>query len=128
MEEAVHQRVNLFVYGTLRRGQQANPMLKSGKLLKSGMVLPKYTMYTAGLYPFAVRTDKPDDVLIGDLYDIPTRILPMLDQYEGVPTMYERVFDTDINAFIYIKAVGYYETDLKQVTHGDWLQYKKNRA
>ena len=82
----------LFVYGTLRKGYDLKLKDKvSDHLQYVGQAKVGASMYNIGRYPGAVRSSKGDEI-IGDVFllDNPSRVLKILDKYEGIPEGKER--------------------------------------
>lgn len=74
----------LFVYGTLRQGYRAHQALMGdAKLIGPAYIQAK----RLGVSHFAASRKWELD---GELYEIPDSTLPLLDDYEGHPTLYER--------------------------------------
>jgi gamma-glutamylaminecyclotransferase len=83
------QRVLLFVYGTLMRGESAHELLgPSARFVAEANTEPRFTLVDMGEYP-ALR-DGGTSAVRGELYEIDAMLLPALDRYEDVPEMYER--------------------------------------
>lgn len=81
MAEATRETV--FVYGTLRRGGSNARRLAGAKFLGSGAVRGR--LYRVSWYPGAVLDAAGDGSVRGDLWEIPAKILPELDAFEGLP-------------------------------------------
>lgn len=76
----------LFVYGTLLRST-AHP---AGQFLRQATrfvaeATAQGKLYDLGRYPGMIRSDAPDDIVFGELYELlsPQTLLTMLDEYEG---------------------------------------------
>lgn len=80
------KNINIFVYGTLLKGQRAHYMLEGCEYL-GNYRLSDYGMYNLGSYP-GVKYCKGESVE-GEVYSVPESLLPSLDRYEG--SMYHRV-------------------------------------
>ncbi|HXG36580.1 MAG TPA: gamma-glutamylcyclotransferase family protein [Dehalococcoidia bacterium] len=73
----------LFVYGTLMNGMEANVILasKGARYVGSGVIQGR--LYDLGEYPAAVKSDDPNEVVVGELYELPDlAALRGLDAYE----------------------------------------------
>ena len=87
--EGTMQRVLLFVYGTLMRGESAHTLLGAdARFVGSAQTEPRFTLLDMGEYPALV--DGGCTAVRGELYEIDARLLAALDRYEDVPEMYER--------------------------------------
>lgn len=111
----------LFVYGTLRRS-------KSMKFICNGVFQGK--MYDVGAFPAVIESNDPDDVVVGEVYEVDDDTLSVLDMYEGVPRLYIRKEVTiktqdgeELKCFIYIfnQSVG----EMRTIETGDWLKQTK---
>ena len=76
-------RTVLFLYGTLKRGQPANPMLDGQEFVGATRTLPRYRLYVVSWHPGLVRDDA-DGLAVDDA------TLARLDEYEGTPDWFER--------------------------------------
>lgn len=116
---------SLFVYGTLRQGEPANYFLKKKTLIQAALTIQGYRLYTHGPYPFAIESDKPEEAIVGDLYQIDSCIFADLDRYEGVDTgLYIRKLEKSINAYIYL-ATNLETSGLYHIPCGDWVEYRR---
>ncbi len=78
----------LFVYGTLMQGGSNHILLAGAELVGRDVTTEGFSMLDLGAYPGLVRPG-PDQIA-GELYRIPATLLPILDQFEGVPGLYLR--------------------------------------
>lgn len=88
---------NIFVYGTLKKGQPNHyRMLDSanGKahFLASACTTQKYPLVIAGKYnvPFLLDVPGRGHRIQGEIYKVDERMLTFLDDFETVPTLYQR--------------------------------------
>lgn len=80
--------VNLFVYGSLKRGYPNHPILQSCvKEIKNATI--KGTLYDIKLGFPAVQL-KGNYTIKGELAIIPKEYLEYFDYFEGVPRLYQR--------------------------------------
>jgi gamma-glutamylcyclotransferase (GGCT)/AIG2-like uncharacterized protein YtfP len=101
-------RVNVFVYGTLKRGKSNHWYLRESEYLGVYYTDNHYALYVKGL-PYMVKEDKGGGVK-GELYRVDMNILAQLDSLEGHPTFYKRetiwVYDAEVGhnvkAYTYI--------------------------
>jgi gamma-glutamylaminecyclotransferase len=83
------QRVLLFVYGTLMRGEGAHGLLgPTARFVAEARTEPQFTLVDMGEYPALVEGGTT--AVRGELYEIDAALLAALDRYEDVPEMYER--------------------------------------
>lgn len=69
----------LFVYGTLKRGERNNGLLRQATFLRQALTQPGFTLVDFGTFPGLMRGDK---AIEGELYQIDD--LGQLDDFEGV--------------------------------------------
>jgi gamma-glutamylcyclotransferase (GGCT)/AIG2-like uncharacterized protein YtfP len=98
--------MNLFVYGTLQRGQAAHCRL-SGARFAGNAVLKGFALYNLGWYPGIVEDDM--DSVSGEAYADIGELLPELDRYEGEGSTYSRLMvkvtletGEEMDSFIYV--------------------------
>ena len=82
----------LFVYGTLKKKNSRNHVLREGKYLGTAETFEDYTLYNCGAFPAMVKAK--EDVrtgVLGEVYEVPTSLLDgSLDHIEGRPFLYDR--------------------------------------
>jgi gamma-glutamylcyclotransferase (GGCT)/AIG2-like uncharacterized protein YtfP len=81
--------MKLFVYGTLKKGYGNHPVLDGAKFIGNCRMW-NAEMYTLGGYPGLKKTDKLEDCVDGELYEIDDAILKRCDLLEGHPKFYLR--------------------------------------
>jgi pyruvate carboxylase len=117
--------VNLFVYGTLRRGidnEFAAMLARSARFVSSGKVQGE--IYLVAHYPGLILGGR--DWIVGDVFELDGETLRALDEYEGSEQFFRRVeapvlLDSGewIQAYVYI-----YTGDTsgrERILSGDWL-------
>jgi gamma-glutamylcyclotransferase (GGCT)/AIG2-like uncharacterized protein YtfP len=82
--------IQLFVYGTLKRGQRNNRLLAGQEFVSVARTVPGYRLYDCGAYPGLVADAASGGVVQGELWRVGEEALPDLDAYEGVPDLYAR--------------------------------------
>jgi gamma-glutamylcyclotransferase (GGCT)/AIG2-like uncharacterized protein YtfP len=82
--------VNLFVYGTLKRGGRNHRLLAGQEFLGEACTRPGYALYHLGGFPGLVRDPENGETVRGELWRVDERLLPRLDAYEGVPDLFVR--------------------------------------
>lgn len=83
------ERVLLFVYGTLMRGESAHALLgPTARFIAEAQTEPRFTLLDMGEYPALVEGGTT--AVRGELYEIDAALLESLDRYEDVPELYER--------------------------------------
>jgi len=68
------------VYGSLRRGHEHHVELAGGAFLGAGVTAPSYRVVTVVGYPALVPGNA---AVTGELYALPSALLPELDAFEG---------------------------------------------
>lgn len=88
----------IFVYGTLKRGQpNHHRMLDSAngeaRFLSSARTVHKFPLVIGGPHniPFLLDVPGQGHRIQGELYSVDERMLAFLDDFEMVPTWYQRV-------------------------------------
>ncbi|XP_071321068.1 gamma-glutamylaminecyclotransferase-like isoform X1 [Trachinotus anak] len=87
----------VFVYGTLKKGQPNYFRMLNGtngkaEFLASACTIEKYPLVIAGKYniPFLLNIPGQGHRVQGEIYKVDDTMLKFLDDFEGVPTMYQR--------------------------------------
>jgi gamma-glutamylcyclotransferase (GGCT)/AIG2-like uncharacterized protein YtfP len=88
MAATTTEKIKLFVYGTLKRGQIRNRCLKDSKFLREVVTKPEYHLLNLGQFPGIVRVEKDGRSIVGELYEITVELRPYLDSIEGSPTLF----------------------------------------
>lgn len=95
----------VFVYGTLMTGETNHHYLKNSTCLGKATI-KGYDMYDVGWYP---AITPGNNIIIGELYQVPIDDIPSIDLLEGEGSIYikkcETITDTEGNttfAFVYI--------------------------
>lgn len=83
------QSHNVFVYGTLKRGQYNHHWIDGGAYLGRRQLCGAQ-LRNLGAYPMAVLSEGSDAVIHGELYRVKAAGLNHLDQLEGYPGFYDR--------------------------------------
>lgn len=88
----------IFVYGTLKRGQPNHYRMLDGangeaRFLTSARTVRKFPLVIAGPHnvPFLLDAPGQGHHIQGELYSVDERMLAFLDDFERVPTWYQRV-------------------------------------
>jgi gamma-glutamylaminecyclotransferase len=80
----------LFVYGTLKTGQQSNHLLAGQELVGPARTLPLYRLHGVGWHPALVLDHSAGVAVHGELWAVDDAALTRLDEYEGVPDYFRR--------------------------------------
>lgn len=98
------ETVNIFVYGTLMKGQKAISLLGES-VYRGRYALKDYAMYNLGNFPGLIQ--KKGEIVVGEVYAVDEDILPDLDGYEGEGSLYLRKTVTVFNEKKKISACAY---------------------
>lgn len=83
-------KTNLFVYGTLKRGQKNHHFLAGQEFIGEAATMPLYRLYALGWYPGLVL-DVDDGLEVqGELWAVDDDALAKMDAFEGVPDLFAR--------------------------------------
>lgn len=105
---------NVFVYGTLKRGEPNHGLLGDGQFVGEAMTVDRFHLYDTGWYPAMVTLDPENDndsvQVCGELYKVTPETLKNLDRLEGVPFLFKRVqvtLNDNRTAWAYVWGNGY---------------------
>lgn len=76
--------MKVFVYGTLKKGFAGNYILTNSYFCGNCSTKKMYKLYTNGMYPCMIPSDKNGISISGELYEIDMKTLQSLNIYEGV--------------------------------------------
>ena len=80
----------LFVYGTLKTGQQSNHLLAGQEFLGPARTLPLYRLHLVDWFSGLVLDRDNGLVVHGELWAVDEPTLARLDEYEGAPGLFDR--------------------------------------
>jgi gamma-glutamylcyclotransferase (GGCT)/AIG2-like uncharacterized protein YtfP len=118
--------IRLFVYGTLQGGERLNHVLTAGgaTYISAARTRAVYTLVDLGSFPGLVRDGRV--AVEGELWEVPTALLPRLDMIEGA---YDRV---DVS-LAWLAQPGSFRAQtyllrtprppLKEIPGGSWRRY-----
>ncbi len=92
--------MNIFVYGTLKRGFRLHEAM--GDALFLGEDAVRGRLYSLGAFP---GLKQGRDVVKGELYDVDPYLIKRLDNIEGHPTFYRRTeltLESGKKALVYV--------------------------
>ena len=76
---------NIFVYGTLKRGQQRAAVMADQEFLLEASTMAEYWMFNLGSFPGLVdREGQPGDSIAGEVYRVDVECRRRLDEIECV--------------------------------------------
>jgi gamma-glutamylaminecyclotransferase len=81
---------NIFVYGTLKRGQRSHHILQNQEFLGEALTQPLYRLYDTGSHP-ALVDDRQNGIAVhGEVWQVSEEALQKLDEYEEAPDYFSR--------------------------------------
>lgn len=95
----------LFVYGTLKRGGASHSRLAGQEFVGEVRTAPRYRLYQSGWYPCMVESAVDGRAVKGELWRVEARALRGLDEWEGVPALFDRkpiTLQSGTEAFAYL--------------------------
>jgi gamma-glutamylcyclotransferase (GGCT)/AIG2-like uncharacterized protein YtfP len=83
-------KTSVFFYGTLKRGQRSNHLLRDQEFVGVAKTLPRYRLYDCGEHPALVDDPQNGIAIHGEIWRVNDETLKKLDEYEGVPDYFSR--------------------------------------
>jgi len=118
--------LNVFVYGSLKKGYSNSNLLNDQEYLGEFKTLDKYSMVSLGTFP-GVFLNGGSSQIQGELYEVSQACMDSLDQLEGYPNFYDRVLVQIENSQgdIYVAWIYYLPSemdylDFKPIPSGNW--------
>jgi len=108
----------VFVYGSLRHGEEYHGFLATAVALGPHTTPPVYDMWDLDGYPAV--TPGGSTAIDGELYDIDGQTLAALDVLEEVPTLYQRAQTATPHGLAAIYVVADRPPDARAVPSGRW--------
>tara|TARA_Y100001934_G_scaffold168676_1_gene200472 strand:- start:139 stop:495 length:357 start_codon:yes stop_codon:yes gene_type:complete len=115
----VSGKINIFVYGTLREGEPFHHLLQGTKQLALTRTTADFRLLHLGEYPGMV--DGGNTQVVGEIYEVPSSLVSILDEYEDYPLLYDRRtirLENGTEAIAYILRLP--KTDYPIIASGDW--------
>ena len=81
--------IQVFVYGTLKRGERNFHHLRDARFVGEHLTRPRYTMYSFDSYPAVCQNGR--QAIEGEIFRVSARRLLALDRLEGHPEYYRRI-------------------------------------
>ena len=113
----------VFVYGTLRRGEENHRLLVQETMLGEVVTAREFTMIDLGDYPAVVQYGTY--AIVGEVYKIAGDTLAKLDELEEYPEYYQRtIISTRYgDAWMYVLS-GMPDGCISPIECGDWVAHK----
>ncbi|MCX7701543.1 MAG: gamma-glutamylcyclotransferase [Gemmataceae bacterium] len=83
-------RTWLFVYGTLKSGMSNHFRLQGQPFIRQARTLPRYRLLRIRWYPGLIDCPESGRSIEGEIYAVDEATLRQLDEFEGVPVLFER--------------------------------------
>ena len=109
---AMSQLTNIFVYGTLKKGQCRAAFLDGQVYRGEAKTVAAYRMFDCGTYPGMIAS-KPGVEIIGEVWTVDDECLAALDELEGVDeVLYRRdsirmkapFHQSDVFGYLYLQS------------------------
>lgn len=112
--------VELFVYGTLMRGEPGHRLLDGARFIAQARTAPSYELVDMGGYPAMV--DGGTQAITGEIHAVPEHAFASLDAYEDVPAgLYRRdtliIAGRPVRAYVLPRAQA---ASRPRIRSGDW--------
>ena len=115
--------INIFVYGTLKRGFYNNDLLKSSLFIADAITKEKYPMVNVeSFFPYLINDKGHGTHVKGELFKTDVKTLENIDELEGYPDLYTREFITIISLGIEISAIVYFVKDVINYSNLELLE------
>lgn len=92
-------KIYLFVYGTLRSGEPGHELMTNATFVAKVMKSHLRWIRDAE-YPSCIETIDSLDVVNGEIWEVPTADLPILNEYEGANYILVRLKDSNLYAYL----------------------------
>ncbi len=117
----------IFVYGSLLQGESNHAYLKSAVFVALDS-LDRAQLFDLGAYPMLLWGDGIEGTVYGERYQIPLSLLPLLDELEDHPTVYQRRWlrlYSGQEAWVYVGQPSF-TRNRPQLIHGSWRNREKS--
>lgn len=120
MPESDSERVLLFVYGLLMKGESEHSLLSAAEFLGEATTKPAFTLVDLGVYPALVVGGTT--AVFGELYGMSTQVRFVLDVRHQCPALFQRVRVTLADGALVDAYVMRDEQvrGKRRLKHGDW--------
>ena len=131
-----------FVYGTLRRGQSAYPLLEGRTEREEPAVLPGFKLYSLGDYPAIYPAENAHFQVMGEIMLVSAEhyedVLAALDHWEGYTPEFREVslywretkeaFTLDgqaVQVTCYVGNPAFFKSEYTLLPDGDWTAFRQ---
>lgn len=115
---------NVFVYGTLLRGEPNHALLKGARFVCNARTPAAFTLVSLGGFPGMLQGGST--AVHGEVWRVDARTLARLDQLEGHPSFYHRVriaLDSVADVEAYVLPERYRTHDA--IASGSWRAHRQ---
>ncbi|MGF1700705.1 gamma-glutamylcyclotransferase [Photobacterium makurazakiensis] len=109
----------VFVYGTLRKGENNHHLLVREIYLGRCQVNNGYRLYNLGDYP-AIISATPSMPITGEVYEVSDDVMGELDLLEEYPVLYSRVLVKTAFGQAWVYVYNYPVANFPVIKQGDW--------
>jgi gamma-glutamylcyclotransferase (GGCT)/AIG2-like uncharacterized protein YtfP len=97
--KAAPDRIYLFCYGTLRRGEPGHELMSNATFV--GTVMKTNLRWIGEAeYPSCIETSDATDFVVGEIWDISVSDLPIINEYEGDNYRLVKLRDSNLYAYL----------------------------
>ena len=115
----------VFVYGTLRRGERNFDLLRGATFVREARTVPRYTLYSLGAHPGL--GEDGDTAVVGEIFAVDVATLARLDALEDHPNWYVRkaIALADGSSVEGYVLPSRFTEGLDVIAEGDWVRYRR---
>jgi len=109
----------LFVYGSLKRGEQNHRHLAPARFVGEARTTPSFELLDLGEYPAMKLGGRT--TIVGEVYELDEALLAALDRFEGHPDLYRRTTialddGAQVDAYLVVRP----PRDAPRIASGAW--------
>jgi gamma-glutamylcyclotransferase (GGCT)/AIG2-like uncharacterized protein YtfP len=97
--KAAPDRIYLFCYGTLKRGEPGHELM-SGATFVGTVKVDHLCWIRDAEYPSCIETTSAADTVVGEIWDVPLSDLPIINEYEGKNYRLVKLKDSNLHAYL----------------------------
>jgi gamma-glutamylcyclotransferase (GGCT)/AIG2-like uncharacterized protein YtfP len=99
--KAAPERIYLFCYGTLKRGEPGHELMGNATFVATVM-RPHLRWIREAEYPSCIETEDATDFVVGEIWDVPMSDLPIINEYEGRNYTLVRLMKSNLHAYLLV--------------------------
>lgn len=93
-------RIFLFFYGTLKRGEPGHELLLPGAEYVATVSVSNLRWIEDAEYPSCIETDDGSERVTGEVWSVPRSNLSVLNEYEGENYRLAKLRDSNLHAYL----------------------------